>query len=41
MISVEILIFEIQGFGWDLSMMRINYKLTKRTTKTEKFKKKI
>ena len=31
--------FELQGVGWDLSMMRISYKLTKRTTKTEKLKK--
>ena len=29
------LFFEIQGIGWDLSMTRIIYKLTKRT-KTEK-----
>ena len=26
-----------QGIGWELSMMRISYKLTERTTKTEKF----
>ena len=31
------LIFKIKGIGWELSMMRINYKLTKRTTKTQKF----
>ena len=30
------LIFELQGIVWDLSMTRISYKLTKRTTKTEK-----
>ena len=27
-ISVDMLFFEIQGIGWDLSMMRISYKLT-------------
>ena len=34
-ISVDMLFFEIQGIGWDHSMTRISYKLTKRT-KTEK-----
>ena len=38
-ISIDSLIFGIQGIGWDLSMTRISYKLTKRTTKTEKFEK--
>ena len=33
-ISIEKLIFEFQGVGWDLSMIRISYKLTKRRTKT-------
>ena len=32
---------EIQYIGRDLSMMKISYKLTKRTTKTEKFEKKM
>ena len=36
-ISVNLLIFEIQGNRWEFSMMRISYKLTKRT-KTEKLK---
>ena len=35
------LIFEIQGIGWDLSMTINSYKLTKRTTKTEKFEKSL
>ena len=35
------LIFEIQGIGWDLSMTRISYKLMKRTTKSEKFEKSL
>ena len=39
--SVDILIFGIQGIGWDLSMMRISFKLTKRTTKTERFEKSL
>ena len=30
---------EIQEIGWDLSLMKISYNLTKRTTKTEKFEK--
>ena len=32
------IVFELQGIEWNLSMMRINYKLTKRT-KIEKYKK--
>ena len=40
MISVDIITFEIQTFGWDLSLTRIGYKLTKRTTKIENFEKK-
>ena len=28
--------FKIQETGWDLSMMRVKYKLIKRATKTEK-----
>ena len=35
------LIFQIQGTGWDLSMMRTSYKLKKRTTKTEKIEKNV
>ena len=31
--------FEIQEIGWDLSLMKISYNLTKRTTKNEKFEK--
>ena len=31
------LVFELQEIGRDHSMMKISYKLTKRTTKTEKF----
>ena len=34
------LIFEIQGIGWELSMMRISYKLTKKNNKILKVKKK-
>ena len=34
----EQILFELQEFGLNLSMMRLNYKLTKRT-KTEKYKK--
>ena len=30
------LIFEMQGIGWDLSRMRIIYKLTKKSNKIEK-----
>ena len=30
---------EILKIGWDLSLMKISYNLTKRTTKTEKFEK--
>ena len=37
-ISSKVLIFKIQGNVWDLSIMRISYKLTKRT-KTEKIEK--
>ena len=33
------LFLEIQEIGWDLSLMKINYNLTKRTTKTEKLEK--
>ena len=36
--SKERIPFELQEIGWNLSMMRLNYKLTKRT-KTEKYKK--
>ena len=32
----ETIIFELQGIRWELSMMTLSYKLTKRT-KTEKF----
>ena len=35
------LFFEIQEFGRDPSMMKISYKLTKRTTKIKKFEKKL
>ena len=38
MISLDIQIFRIQKIELDLSMMRISYKLTKKTTKTEKLK---
>ena len=38
-ISVAMLIFGIQEIGCDLSLMKISYNLTKRTTKTEKFEK--
>ena len=31
--------FGIQEIGCELSLMKINYNLTKRTTKTEKFEK--
>ena len=34
----EKILFELQEMGWNLSRMRLNYKLTKRT-KTEKHKK--
>ena len=37
-LSVDMLIFEIQGNGWEFSLMRISYKLTQRTTKTENLK---
>ena len=36
---VGMLILIIQRIEWDLSMMKISYKLTKTTTKTEKFEK--
>ena len=36
-ISIETLIFELKGFGWDLSVTRISDKLTKRTKITNKF----
>ena len=32
-IIIETLVFELKGIRWDLSMMRISYKLTKRTKK--------
>ena len=32
-------IFEIHENGWDLSLMKISYNLTKKTTKTENFEK--
>ena len=32
---------EKQEIGWDLSLMKIIFNLTKRTTKTEKFEKKL
>ena len=32
-------ISEIPEIGWDLSLMKINYNLTKRTTKTDLFEK--
>ena len=35
MISIDMLSFEIKENGWDLSMMKCSYKLTK-GTKTEK-----
>ena len=38
-ISIDMLIFELHRIEWDLSVMRIRYKLTIRTTKTEKFEK--
>ena len=33
------LFFETQEIGCDLSLMKINYNLTRRTTKTGKFEK--
>ena len=33
------LFLEIEEIGWDLSLMKISYNLTKRTTKTEKLEK--
>ena len=38
-ISVDMFFFGIQEIGCDLSLMKIKYNLTKRTTKTEKFEK--
>ena len=35
MISVDMLFFGTQEIGCDLSLMKISYNLTKRTTKTE------
>ena len=40
-ISIENFIFELQEIGWDLSITRISYKLTKRTTKSKKNKNEI
>ena len=37
MTSMQKKLFELQEIGWNLWMMRINYKLTKRTN-TEKYK---
>ena len=37
-ISVNTIIFELQGTAWDISRVRICYKLTTRITKIEKFK---
>ena len=41
-ITINMFIFKLQGIVWDLSMMRINYMLTKRTVtiKMEKLSKK-
>ena len=36
-ISEDMFLSEIQEIRWDFSMMKINFKLTKRTTKNEKF----
>ena len=36
---IGVLSLEIQEIGWDLSLMKISYNLTKRTTKNEKFEK--
>ena len=41
MISVDLLFIEIQEFGSNLSLMKISYNLTKRTTKPEKFAKRL
>ena len=38
-ISVDMLIFEAQEVGCDLSLMKISYSLTTRTTKYQKFEK--
>ena len=37
-ISKDTLIFELQEIGWDLSMMRISYKLTKKEQKLKNLK---
>ena len=37
-ISIATLILKLQETGWGLSMMRIKYKLTNITTKTQKLK---
>ena len=37
MISVDLSFIELQKIGSDLSMMKISYNLTKRTTKAEMF----
>ena len=39
--SMDVQIFRIQNFELDLSMMRKSYKLPKKTTKIEKFKKSL
>ena len=39
--SVHMLIFETQEIGCDFSLMKISYKLRKKTTKTEKFEKQL
>ena len=37
-ILIETFIFELKRIWWDFSVMRIRYKLTKKRTKTEKYK---
>ena len=39
LVPINTLKFELQGCGWELSKMRISYKLTKITSKTEELKK--
>ena len=39
MISTDMLFLEAQEIGWDFSLLKISYNLTKRTTKTEKLEK--
>ena len=39
--SVNTLIFKTQGNIWELSKMRISFKLTKRTKETEKTEKSL